>query len=217
MSEDVIEKLEDQVGAMDIYGLGGNRVITPDMIASLQTLSTGEIPPEAVRERPGKGGKVFKYVEHTWLSRQLREGLGMWWSYDVREARMLEDGTAMAIVSLKIHLPLQSGEMFTNSVTEVGVWEDSSGVMPHAMRIASAVSRGLARCAMRRFGIGEEFYHNEDVMTMTEAYSKLLNFADSRGMTKEAFDVMLIDNEINRDNLVDNFIAVWKMVIEATG
>jgi hypothetical protein len=201
---------------MDIYGMGGDRALTPEMISSLQTLSTGVVPPEAIQERPGKGGRVFRYVEHTWLSKQLREGLGMWWSYDVQDARMLEDGTAMAIVTLKIHLPLANGEMFTNSVTEVGAWEDSTGKMPHAMRIASAVSRGLARCAMRRFGIGEEFYHSEDEMSVKEAYEQLKVFALKRGLAKDEFDVLLHDMEIGRENLVDNYMVVWRMIIERT-
>jgi hypothetical protein len=217
MSNDVIEKIEDQSDAMDIYGMGGNRALTPEMIKALQTLNTGEIPPEAVQERPGKGGQVFKYVEHTWLSRQLREGLGMWWSYDVQSAQLMDDGTAMAIVTLRIHMPLKDGTMFTNSLTEVGVWEDQSGRMPHAMRIASAVSRGLARCAMRRFGIGEEFYSNENVMTVKEAYDSLKRFAEKRGMEAEDFDVLLVDEmEISRENLVDKYMTVWREIIRQT-
>jgi hypothetical protein len=197
MVNNVSEELEKQAGAMDIYGMGGDRALTPEMISSLQTLSTGVVPPEAIQERPG-------------------EGLGMWWSYDVQDARMLEDGTAMAIVTLKIHLPLANGEMFTNSVTEVGAWEDSTGKMPHAMRIASAVSRGLARCAMRRFGIGEEFYHSEDGMSVEEAYEQLKAFAFKRGLDKDEFNVLLHDMEIGRENLVDNYMVVWRMIIERT-
>lgn len=219
MSNDIIEKVDEtQADAMQMYGLGGGmRELTPEMIAALQTLSSGEIPAEAVRERPGKGGKVFNYVEHTWLSRQLRKGLGMWWSYDVRDARILDDGSAMAVVSLQVHMPLSNGEMFTNSVTEVGVWEDQSGSMPMAMRVASAVSRGLARCAMRRFGIGEEFYHDDDGMSWKEAYRSLEKHAKSRGMSKEDFDDFLTkDMNIGRENIVENFLAVWKEIIRIT-
>lgn len=217
MSEVSTEKVEEQLDAMSIYGLGGARDLSPEMISALQTLSTGEVPSEAVKERPGKGDKVFYYVEHTWLSKQLREGLGMWWSYDVQEARVLDDGSAMAIVSLKVHLPLQNGEMFTNSVTEVGVWEDATGKMPHAMRVASAVSRGLARCAMRRFGIGEEFYHDDDGMSWKEAYRSLEKFATKRGMSKDDLNTMLIDEmQITRETVVDNFMAVWREIIRRT-
>ena len=84
------------------------------------------------------------------------------------------------------------------------------------MRVASAVSRGLARCAMRRFGIGEEFYTQEGVMSMREAYESLLKFAAKRGMGKDEFDTMVVDMDVTRETLVDNFMPVWKMIIEMT-
>jgi hypothetical protein len=69
---------------------------------------------------------------------------------------MLGDGSAIAYGRLTLYIPLSDGSIFERHVTEVGAFEGADS-MPQAMKVASAASRSLVRCAMRAFGLGPSF------------------------------------------------------------
>lgn len=133
--------------------------LSPEVLRAVQSLKTGTLPPEMISNHPGKGGKVFSYVKHTHATQTMNDS-GLLWDFhaNIGDAVLYEDRSAAVPCTLTVRLVLTTGETIERSVTEVGAFEDGSGVMPKAMILASAASRGLPRCMMRMFGWGLELY-----------------------------------------------------------
>lgn len=202
----------------DKLGLGvDNDLLSTEVLHALETLSTGTVPREAVKEHPGKGGKTFKYVSHIWVTQQLRRAFGQLWSMKVQSYQVFQDG-AVALVTLVLRIPTNDGVhgargYIENEITDVGAFDGGGGKMAAPMMIASAVSRGLVKCAMRRFGIGEEFYGADEFeITAAEAWDRLCSTFVKGDMTKERILDILKGIDINRDNIVDRYLEAWKAV-----
>jgi hypothetical protein len=214
--------MEDKlaVKSMDVAGSLGlgvdNDLLSAEVLHALETLSTGTIPREAVKEHPGKGGKTFKYVSHIWVTQQLRRAFGQLWSMRVQSYQVFADG-AVALVTLVLKMPTGSVHgmptFLENEITEVGAFDGGGGKMGAPMMIASAVSRGLVKCVMRRFGVGEEFYGADEFeITAAEAWDRLSSAFLKEGLTKEKILEVLKLIDINRDNIVERYLEAWKAV-----
>lgn len=189
------------------------RQMDPQVLQSMMVLQTGEIPAEAIKEHPGKGGRVFKYVSHIWATEQLRNALGQFWSMNVKDADILEDGSASAVVELVLHIPMKDGSFFTNTITEVGAFDGGGGKMTRANMIAAAVSRGLVRCMLRRFGVGQQFYEDEDEeMTPAKSWTILKKYGMDHGLTEEEIIAVIKSTGLNKKALVDQFVFIYEAV-----
>lgn len=133
--------------------------LAPEVVQAVVSLKTGKLPPEMISNHPGKGGRIFSYVKHTHATMTMNNS-GLLWDYDadVGNATLFEDRSAAVPCKLTVRLVLNDGSTIERHVTEVGAFEDGTGVMPKAMILASAASRGLPRCMMRMFGWGIELY-----------------------------------------------------------
>lgn len=186
-----------------------------------QALQTREVPEKMISERPGRGKKTFKYIKHPHGTQLLLDTQGPWFSHDVTWASILDDGSAVAFVCLKIHTPIfnENGELnqiFTNSITEVGSFVGSDG-MEHAYKMGSAASRGLMKCVMRRFGVGLEFYIDDDEPTAQDAWEMIWKYARRQtGIKQEdllpALAELFRNAGIAKEDLADRFSEAWKLI-----
>jgi hypothetical protein len=120
-----------------------------------------------------------------------------------------------------MHIPFESNgtmELMDRSITEVGSFVNEAK-MPTSNAIAAAISRGLCRCLMRMFGLGIEFYKNEDSpMTTMDAWSALWEFAQNQGFRdKDAIAKAFATEKITKENLVDRFEDAYRAVAELVG
>lgn len=61
-----------------------NAVVAP-VIAEVQFEALyGRTPPHAIKTRPGKGGKIFKYVPHGYVTDRLNKAFGFDWDYTLQ-------------------------------------------------------------------------------------------------------------------------------------
>lgn len=152
--------------------------ISPKMAKAIKAIETGTIPPEAISEHPGAGGKKFKYVKHTHATVLMNDAFQSAWDWEVRSYEVFTDGSALAIGRLTLHLPYEeNGEMKIHKrrIQEVGNFKPINGGMSSAASVSSASSRALLKCMFRAFGFGKELYPDTDeVTTPTGAWNLLL-------------------------------------------
>lgn len=83
--------------------------LMPAIDDGLRNILTQETPPEVVKKRKGKGGKVFSYVEHAWVTRQLNTAFNWGWSWEVVEWQILpslSDALEVFVLGrLTVHTP----------------------------------------------------------------------------------------------------------------
>jgi len=203
-----------------------NDEVNAGTFRAIQALKNRQVPPEIIQTRPGRGGKTFDYIPHTYVTETLVDGLDMYFSHDVLEARMCEDGSSFALVRLQIHIPIHQPDgtiaFFTNSITEVGAF-DGPGAMLDAHKLAAAASRGLAKCLMRRFKIGLELYKQEGDVTPEAAWASLFEFAanqrhargkEERAALKDEIVAALKEHGITGESLLDRFSEAYQIVTD---
>lgn len=200
----IIEQMQSQAVA-------GPYKMTQDRLNALTILAEGKIPDKYIYKRPGKGGKTFRYVKHTWITKLLQDAFGMLWSYDISKTEIHPDGSATAIVTLTINVPLADGTFFSTHVSEVGAFEGPKD-MSAAYKTASAVSRGLCKAVYRLFGIGAEFYGEEDAMTADDAWRSLLSYGRSKGVDKAGVVSIMKELGIGKESITDRFEEVFDRI-----
>ena len=203
-------------------------IVDPRQVDALNALAAKRVPKNAISEHPGKGGKMFTYVKHTWVTETLQHGLGNAWSFDVQDFQVFSDSVAVR-GTLTVLIPVNPAArqandppFITRTMTEIGIYELRNGV-PIAATVASAASRCLCRCVMRMFGIGIEFYKTEsDEITPAHAWTTLKEYAKKQGKewTPE-FEKTFIDTMkskgITRDNIVDRYGDAYRILSELIG
>jgi hypothetical protein len=202
--------------------------INPEFLKAINALKKKKVPASAIQKRPGKGGKTFSYISHTWATETIQNALGNLWSYDAIKWDVFTDNikgkdvqNVAALVKFTMHIPFESNgtmQLMDRSVTEVGSFVNEAR-MPTSNAIAAAISRGLCRCLMRMFGLGIEFYKSDDIqMTTVDAWSALWEFAQNQGFRdKDAVTKAFADAEITKDSLVDRFEDAYRIVAELVG
>jgi len=203
-----------------------NDEVNVGTLRAIQALKNRQVPPEIVQTRPGRGGKTFDYIPHTYVTETLVDGLDMYFSHDVLEAHICEDGSSWAMVRLQVHIPIHQPDgtvaFFTNSITEIGAF-DGPGAMLDAHKLAAAASRGLAKCLMRRFKIGLELYKQEGDVTPEAAWTSLFEFAanqrrvksqEQRKALKDEIVAALKQHGITGETLLDRFSEAYQIVTD---
>jgi len=176
-----------------------------------------------LKSHPGRGGKTFTYLAHTYATTLLLDTFNMMFSHDVLQFEIFDDGTAVALVRLQIHTPIFNPDgtlqqIFTNSITEVGAF--AGKVEDKAYVVAAAASRGLCKCLMRRFGVGLELYKADDTMTKDQAWEALWRYAkngmqhldkDQTAAARAQLVDLLKKAGITGENLVDRFEEAYRI------
>jgi hypothetical protein len=189
---------------------------------ALQVFVSGKLPPEAIKTHPGKGGKTFSYVSHAWITRRLQDlPLPIVWSWNVLDYQILKDGSPIVRAELIVETTMPDGKVITKKITEVGTAAGDMGSMSDANKILSSASRALCRCVMRMFGVGLEFYQNEDAMTADAAKETIFGAVDknisnveARKKVKENIIAAFHDVGISMENVLDKFEQAWQITYD---
>jgi hypothetical protein len=148
--------------------------MTPDQVKQYQAISvvvSQTIPPSAIKNRKGKGGKTFSYLPHAWVTRTLNDALSFRWSFEILPGSVVISKAGVYLLGkLTIHLP--DGTVI---VKQGHGWKATVPNMELGHMILSAESNCINRCAMR-FGIGLDLYATEDEPTPNEIKTTLCNF-----------------------------------------
>jgi len=204
--------VKTEIVSPEIYAL--RNPLTEDNVKAMATLGTGMIPASAISTHPGKGGKIFSYVSHVWATQLIQQALNWAYSFDVLAYEVHLDGSATALCKFTSYVPISETEFYPVTVTEVGAFAPASDSMPHAMRVASAASRGLLRCLFRRYGIGSELYPagNELEVTPKSAWKMIERQFTSAGCPEAVVVAGLQNAGITSAGLADRFIEAWEVV-----
>jgi hypothetical protein len=196
--------------------------LDPSAARALQIFASGKIPKEAIKTHIGKGGKTFSYVSHAWVTRQLQDlPLPIVWSWNVLDYQILKDGSPIARAELIVDTTLPDGRIISKKITEVGTAAGDMTSMNDANKILSSASRALCRCVMRMFGVGLEFYANEDTMTAEAAKDTIFGAVDKnitnvegRKKVKENIVAAFHEVGISMENVLDKFEQAWQITYD---
>lgn len=192
-----------------------DKQISAQFAAAVELFRDGTIPESAKFKRQGPSGKFFTYIKHTWVTEQLTIAFGPMWSMEVlRETSYPEDHSATAIVRLITYHPDENGNIHQVHIDECGAFKDATKMMPQAYRIASAVSRGLVKCVMRRTRCGISLYNNEFQPTAAEAARTLFRSAKKNGITKERLIACYKEHDISSENLLEQYEEAYHLLYQ---
>ena len=181
-------------------------------LAALNALVSGKVPARAISTRKGRAGKTFSYLKHIYGNDLLRDAFGYMWGYEVLEVQVYDDHSAIALVRLTMYIPQGNGQYLEIPTTTVGAHEDVTSKMCSAFMAASAASRGLCKCLMRRFGVGREFYGDGIALSPAGAWATLKEFGARRKITEESIAAKMKELGIAGEELVDRFQEAYDAV-----
>ena len=206
--------MTDQVTTLtEIMGYDTS-TMSAERLAALNVLVSGKVPTHAVVKRPGRGGKKFSYVKHSYVNDLLRDAFGYLWGYEVLEVQAYDDHSASARVRLTMYIPQGDGQYLEVPTTAVGAHEDVTGKMCKAFMVASAASRGLCKAAMRRFGVGREFYGDSVTLSPAGAWATLKEYGSRLGVGEKTIVAEMERLGITSATLVDRFQEAYDAVAE---
>jgi len=192
--------------------LGGDKTISPQYIQAEQAIKDGIIPKSAVQAHPGKGGKLFEYIDHVWVTQQVRKFFDQLWGY--REipgsGKINADGSATAYSELTLYVPMADGTFHVRTFVACGVHDGQVGAMTESAKIASAHSRAFVRCVFRAFGLGDQFYQKVDAAKdPADVWSTLMEHLEKHKGDKQAFITMVKEAGTTREDLLDDDVFRW--------
>lgn len=127
---------------------------------------TQRTPPEHIKQRPGKGGKTFNYVEHAYVTRQLNLAFNWQWSWDILEWRMFPSegmpAEVFVVGRLTIHTP--AGDITKQQFGTSDVKTDKAGTpLSIGDDLKAASSDGLKKAASL-LGLALDLYESDDML-----------------------------------------------------
>lgn len=214
----------------EITTILGQNEITAATIRATEILRNSEVPRSAIYTHPGKGGKQFEYIKHTWATKLLQDALGPLWSFNVLEAHIENDGSAWVRSEYIEHIqycqPDGTIAWHNPTIVEIGAFEGSQA-MSAANKLAAAASRSLLRCLMRRYGIGVNLYDSAEEVTPDVAWGQICSmarkasakFGDGDDDYKLLMGIIRDDLHkagITKDNLLLRFEEAWRTAFDLT-
>lgn len=181
---------------------------------AIQAILTGEIPKSAIRERAGRGGKTFRYVDHGHVTQILNRAFRLGWSFQAMPETLTVTPEGAGIFGRLIVY----GPRYDLETVEFG-WKDASSAkgMQKGDMIKSAVSDSLRRCAMR-LGVGLCFYTNEEEPTANEILGQLVAFAKNNlDWTKNETAKFLKEHGFSSENIVERLGEAYHLLAEQAG
>ena len=209
MSDVPATDIAKQDSALAVFG---ETKVSPEWLNAATVLADGKIPKGNVKSHLGRGGKIFHYIDHVWVTQQLRAYFGPYWSTRSGQWQMFSDGSVAIPVTLRIALPGQE----PYEITQTGSFGANQKMMM-SDRVASAESRGLVRCVWRLFGLGDEFYEvDPEDMTPEEAWGALKNYVEKNKGDLDEYINILKNMGVTRENLVDNdvFASAYELAYD---
>lgn len=207
-----IEEIEQPGIPKDVLDLFSKNASTASQAEALAIISSGKVPEKAISTHPGKGGQIFSYVDHAWITSLLRSAFGPYVNFIAHDAMIEEDGSATAKAEISVYIPQTN---YTYRVIEHGSCKNIPG-MALADRKLSATSRAFARCAFRGFGIGQQFYKTRGVEEWTneESWTRLMVYVAENLAYINQNDVVEFckQNNIKNNEITAKFKDIWNFI-----
>ena len=127
-----------------------------------RAMLTQTTPKTAILTRKGKGGKVFSYVPHAWVTEKLNEAFGWAWSWDIVEWHILPDTDPTEVFvlgKLTVHTP--HGELVKSQFGSADVKHDRNGVVLSIGDDLKAASSDALKKAASLLGIALDLYRSD--------------------------------------------------------
>jgi hypothetical protein len=233
---------ESETALLIIERTRGMKNLEARTALALDTLMRGQIPPEAIKTRPGYPDEV-KFISHVWAKRTMNAALGPLFDYEVLRYDVWDDGSVNTLNKMTVEVPLPDGTWRKRIITEVGTFEaypkskkrqekdkETGRLVTHediaidpftgktattmctADRVASAASRGFVRCLETAFGIGLDLKDEEKLITPEAAWNQLLKLANKLGVATEKVTELMKEAGLKYDNLAGDFQKAFEIV-----
>ena len=190
-----------------------DKQISAQFDAAMGFFKDGVIPKTALSTRQGPNARTFTYISHTWVTEQLVTAFGPMWSMEVLNTTSYPgDHSATAIVRLINYIPDKDGNIHEVHIDECGAFLDQTKKMSQAYRIASAVSRGLVKCVMRRTRCGISLYNNEYQPTAAEATRALIRAAKRYNIPEKALIAHFQEHGLSSENILDRYEEAYSLL-----
>lgn len=174
--------------------------------AQVQIL-TQRTPNHVKKQRPGKGGKQFTYVEHAWVTEQLNLAFGWAWNWEIVEWRVLpnEADPAEVMVLGRLTVQTQLGTVTKMQFGQKDVLRDKqSRPLSIADDLKAASSDGLKKAASL-LGLALDLY-SDDISRYQEPEPA---WADQETLLAilETYRAMYPDNKTRDDTILAHLFA----------
>lgn len=130
-----------------------------------QNLLTQRTPASVIKERPGKGGKKFRYVPHGWVTEQLNLAFKWGWSLEIASYQILPSDAdpAEVIVQARLTVHTPAGDIVKTQFGAKDVIREKETGRPLSVGddLKAATSDALKKCASL-LGIGLDLYYSDD-------------------------------------------------------
>lgn len=139
---------------IDINGLNNPIIsMTTTLNTSQVAILTQKSPPDMIQSIPGRGGKVFDYLAHNYVTQILNEAFGHRWDFEVSVIQIIEDVESIVKGRLTVY-----GNNDSKIVKEqFGQQDILKGGMAMGDCLKGAGSDALRKCASL-LGIGLDLY-----------------------------------------------------------
>jgi len=156
----------------NVYEIVAKRPNKAGSIELVEKILKSKTPKRWVKNRPGRGGKVFSYITHSVVVAVLNGLFGASrWNWKVDPVRVEKD---VAIVKGRLEIILDEEHKIVKE--EFGSKENPGGGMNIGDMVKSASSDALKRCSMR-LGLFLDLYQDEeDIPSEIEQARSLLEF-----------------------------------------
>lgn len=172
--------------------------------AQIQIL-TQKTPPHVIKQRPGKGGKRFSYVEHAWVTEQLNLAFGWAWDWEIVEWRLFpndeEPRECMVLGRLTVSTP--EGRPITKmQFGSSDIKRDrQKNILSAADDLKAASSDGLKKAASL-LGLALDLY-SADVTR----YEEPMADPETLNLIVETYRAMYPDSKRRDSEILANLVA----------
>lgn len=180
-TDPLVEEPVNQTDDKNIIIPTFQEVVSSVMSEAQFRILSGRTPKNVIRRRPGKGGKVFSYIPHGYVTSTLNKALGFHWSFMILpngkgDRFQFLEGRETTSNGKTVKTPasvIVTGRLTCyihnpNNISEViaVISKDSTGEkefvpgMTWGAMVKSAESDAFKRCAAR-LGVGNDLYFEE--------------------------------------------------------
>ena len=136
---------------------------TPGALEAQQVILTQRTPPEVIKTRKGKGGKMFSYVPHGWVTNQLNAAFNWAWSWEITEWRIIpENEPAEVFVLGRLTVHSANGDLVKSQFGASDVKRNSQGQILSIGDDLKAASSDALKKAASLLGLALDLYWNAE-------------------------------------------------------
>lgn len=135
----------------------------PGTLEAQQAILTQRTPSDVIKTRKGKGGKMFSYVPHGWVTNQLNAAFNWAWSWEITEWRIIpENEPAEVFVLGRLTVHSANGDLVKSQFGASDVKRNSQGQILSIGDDLKAASSDALKKAASLLGLALDLYWNAE-------------------------------------------------------